>query len=131
MAGTFPITPQSTDTATGAHLHVTAQRRHDCVVAVVHGEIDMSNVSSFEAELAAHASQPWLVVDMSDVQFCSIAGARLLQQTAVRATATGQRFEVVVNRALARLLDTTGLADGITRTTSGAVDVGVKHLLHQ
>ena len=113
MAGT--LTSQST--VVGAHLHVTARRRHDRVVVAVHGEIDMSNVSSFEAELAAHAAQPWLIVDLSGVLFCSVAGARLLQRKAVRATATGQRFEVVVNRALARLLDATGLADGITRTT--------------
>jgi anti-anti-sigma factor len=131
MAGTFPITPQFTETTTGAHLHVTAQRRHDRVVLAVHGEIDMSNISWFETELAAHAAQPWVVVDMSAVLFCGVAGAHLLQQTAVRATATGRRFEVVVNRALARVLDTTGLAEGITRTTSGAVEAGVEHLLGQ
>ena len=131
MAGIFPITPQHIDTETGACLHVSAQRRHDRVVLAVQGEIDMSNISSFETELAAHAAQPWLVVDMSAVLFCGVAGAHLLQQTAVRATATGQRFEVVVNRALARLLDATGLADGITCTTSGAVEAGVEHLLRQ
>jgi|1186.fasta_scaffold12005_2 anti-anti-sigma factor len=127
MAGTFHMTPQSTKNATGANLSVTAQRRHDHVVVAVRGEIDMSNISSFETELAAHAAQPWVVVDMSDVLFCGVAGARLLQQAAIRATATGRRFEVVVSRALARLLNTTGLADGIT--TSGAVDAKVKHLM--
>ena len=113
MAEFFPSTPESTRPGTGAPLNVTAQRRPDGVVISVRGEIDLSNVSSVESEIAVYAAEPRLVFDLSEVSFCGVAGAHLLHRTAVQAAATGRRFEVVVSHVVARVLATTGLAAGI------------------
>jgi anti-anti-sigma factor len=102
-----------------AAVYVTAQRhRDDLVVATVRGEIDLSNISRLEKELAGHEEEPWLVIDLSDVGFCGVVGARLLHETAMRSSTAGRRFEVVDNPAIARLLKATGLGDGVVRRTS-------------
>ncbi len=119
MAESFPSAPESTRTVTGAPLHVTAQRRDDGVVLAVRGEIDLSNVSWVERELAMYAAEPRLVADLSEVSFCSVAGAHLLHRTAVQAAAAGRRFEVVVDHVVARLLAVTGLAAGMTCRSVG------------
>lgn len=102
-----------------APLHVAARPSgHGRVVVTVHGEIDLSNVLLLEQELAVHEPQPWLVVDMSQVRFCGVVGARLLHAMAIRSSAGGRRFEVVASQTLARVLDATGLAGDITRVSA-------------
>jgi anti-anti-sigma factor len=98
---------------------VTARRlRDDLVVVTVHAEIDLANISLLEKELAGYEQEPWLIVDMSRVRFCAVVGARLLHVMAIRSSVAGRRFEVVDNPAIARVLEVTGLADGITRRSS-------------
>jgi anti-anti-sigma factor len=100
---------------TVAQLYVTARRRRDQhVVVTVHGEVDLSNISLFRTKLTAYDDEPWLVVDMSGVRFCGVVGARWLHTMAVQSSPAGQRFEVVTNPMIARMLVMTGLADDIT-----------------
>jgi anti-anti-sigma factor len=101
-----------------AAVYVAAGRyTDDLVVVTVDGEIDLSNISQFEKELADHRLEPWLVLDMSGVRFCGVVGARLLHTMANESSTAGRRFEVIDNPAIARVLVATGLADGITRRT--------------
>lgn len=105
---------RSVDDETLAPLHVIARRhQHRLLVVTVHGEIDLSNISLLENELAAHGEEPWLVVDMSGVEFCGVVGARCLHVMAVQSSTFGRRFEVVTNPMIARMLQVTGLAGGI------------------
>ena len=103
----------STETVESTRLHTSARPQPGRVVVEVRGEIDLSNVALFDLALADHTATPWLVADMSDVRFCGVAGARVLELAALRATATGRRFEVVASRAVARLLVATNLADTV------------------
>jgi anti-anti-sigma factor len=92
--------------------------RDDLVIVAVRGEIDLSNISLLEKDLARYEQESWVVVDMSSVRFCAVVGARLLHTMAIRSSVAGQRFEVVDNPAIARVLEATGLAHGITRRSS-------------
>lgn len=105
-----------------------ATRRYpdDLVVVTVDGEIDLSNISRFEKKLVGHEKEPWLVLDMSGVRFCGVVGARLLHTMAVRSSIVGRRFEIVDSRAIARVLEATGLAEGITRRTSPPAPTGAR-----
>jgi len=51
---------------------------------------------------------------MTEVVFCGVAGAHALERAADRAAATGQRFEVIADHVVTRLLNATGLADAVT-----------------
>ena len=103
-----------TEATTGAQLYTTARSLRDRVVINVRGETDLSNIASFTGKLAEHATAPWLVCNMTEVAFCSVAGARVLEHAAIRAAATAQRFEVIAGHHVARLLAATRLADVIT-----------------
>jgi anti-anti-sigma factor len=92
--------------------------RDDLVIVAVRGEIDLSNISLLEKDLARYEQESWVVVDMSSVRFCAVVGARLLHTMAIRSSVAGQRFEVVDNPGIARVLEATGLANGITRRSS-------------
>jgi anti-anti-sigma factor len=96
-------------------VHFAVRRRGGELVLAVRGEIDLSNLASLERELTARDREPRLVVDMTRVGFCSVAGARVLEFAAIRAAVVGQSFAVVESRAVARVLEMTGLADAITR----------------
>ena len=111
---TVPVSPTAADAA--ETLHVTTRRcGPDLVVLSVYGEIDLSNAWLLESKLARHDDVPRLVVDMSNVQFCGVAGARLLHTAATRSIATGHQLEVIDNAAIARLLTVTGFADDVPR----------------
>jgi len=87
-----------------AAVNVAVQRYPDDLVLVtVDGEIDISNISLLEKELARHGQEPRLVLDMSGVRFCDVVGARLLHTMAVRSAVAGCRFEVIDNPAIARV----------------------------
>lgn len=111
---TVPVFPTA---AAGVEtLHVTTRRYGpDLVVLSVYGEVDLSNAWLLEAELARHDDVPRLVVDMSNVQFCAVAGARLLHTAATSSIATGHQLEVIDNAAIARLLTVTGFAADVPR----------------
>lgn len=126
-----------TDTDRSGLLRVTA-REHgdDLVVLTAYGEIDLSNTWVLDSELARHEHVPRLVIDMSHVDFCAISGARLLQTAVTRSVVTGQRVEIVHSKAVARVLDATGLAAGIPRRAQADIEVeqaerGLRGYAHQ
>jgi anti-anti-sigma factor len=97
-------------------LRITARRHgRDLVVLTAQGEIDLANTWLLDSELARYEDVPRLVVDMSNVRFCAVTGARLLHTAVIRSAVTGQRLEIVDNAAVSRLLTMTGLADGVPR----------------
>ncbi|WP_329046416.1 STAS domain-containing protein [Amycolatopsis sp. NBC_01488] len=92
---------------------LTARRtayRPGLLVLTFTGEIDALTLPILERELAA--SPPGTtVVDLTQVAFLGLAGARALAAAANRAGRDGGRFGVVANsRTLARLFRITGLA---------------------
>jgi anti-anti-sigma factor len=109
------ILTSTTPTEQFSLVHFAARRRGGALVLTVRGEIDLSNLASLEQELTARDREPRLVVDMARVGFCSVAGARVLEVAAIRAAVVGQSFAVVESRAVARVLEMTGLADVVPR----------------
>lgn len=92
---------------------LTARRteyRPGLLVLTFAGEIDALTLPILKRELAA--SPPGTtVVDLSQVAFLGLAGARTLAAAAELAATEGGRFGVVANsRTLARLFRITGLA---------------------
>ncbi|MGW4059450.1 STAS domain-containing protein [Amycolatopsis sp. NPDC004747] len=80
------------------------------LVLTLAGEIDALTLPILERELGA-APPGTTVVDLTQVAFVGLAGARALAAAAERAGAAGRRFGVVANsRTLARLFRITGLA---------------------
>ncbi|MEU8634112.1 STAS domain-containing protein [Amycolatopsis sp. NPDC048633] len=103
-----PVTPVPTRSAP-----LTARRteyRPGLLVLTFAGEIDTLTLPILKHELAA--SPPGTtVVDLTQVAFLGLAGARVLAAAAELAAADGGRFGVVANsRTLARLFRITGLA---------------------
>ena len=93
---------------------LTARRteyRPGLLVLTFAGEIDALTLPILERELAA--SPPGTtVVDLTQVAFLGLAGARALAAAAQLAGTEGRRFGVVANsRTLARLFRITGLAE--------------------
>ena len=115
---TSTVVPLFIDDQPATAVCVARRLRDDLVMVTVSGEIDLSNVSLLRQHLSCYEQEPWLVIDASSVQFCAVVGARLLHTMAVRSSVAGQRFEIVDNPAIARVLAATGLADGITRRSS-------------
>jgi anti-anti-sigma factor len=80
------------------------------LVLTFSGEIDALTLPILERELGS-APPGTTVVDLTQVAFVGLAGARALAAAAERAGAAGRRFGVVANsRTLARLFRITGLA---------------------
>ncbi|MGW3994169.1 STAS domain-containing protein [Amycolatopsis sp. NPDC004772] len=80
------------------------------LVLTLTGEIDALTLPILDRELRA-APPGTTVVDLTQVAFVGLAGARALAAAAERAGAAGRRFGVVANsRTLARLFRITGLA---------------------
>ncbi|MEV7046547.1 anti-sigma factor antagonist [Amycolatopsis sp. NPDC051061] len=105
MSPTFPVPTRSAP--------LTARRteyRPGLLVLTFAGEIDALTLPILERELAA--SPPGTtVVNLSQVAFLGLAGARALAAAAELATKEGGRLVVVANsRTLARLFRITGLA---------------------
>lgn len=105
MSPTLPVPTRSAP--------LTARRteyRPGLLVLTFAGEIDAVTLPILERELAA--SPPGTtVVDLSQVAFLGLAGARALAAAAELAGRGGGRFGVVANsRTLARLFRITGLA---------------------
>lgn len=104
------ITPQAAAPDPRGVLRITSDLYGpDLVVLTAEGDIDLSNAWMFERELARHDDTPQLVVDMSGVAFCGVAGARALKAAASRSSVIGQHMAVVDNPAVARLLAAAGL----------------------
>lgn len=103
-----PIAPVPTRSAP-----LTARRteyRPGLVVLTFAGEIDALTLPVLERELA-DAPPGTTVVDLTQVAFVGLAGARALAAAAERAASTRGGFGVVANsRTLARLFRITGLA---------------------
>lgn len=95
------------------HAPLTVRRteyRPGLVVLTFAGEIDARTLPVLEHELAA-APPGTTVVDLTQVAFLGLAGARVLAAAAERAGTAGGRFGVVAtSRTLARLFRITGLA---------------------
>jgi anti-anti-sigma factor len=105
VSPTFPVPTRSAP--------LTARRteyRPGLLVLTFTGEIDALTLPILERELAA--SPPGTtVVNLSQVAFLGLAGARALAAAAELATEEGGRLVVVANsRTLARLFRITGLA---------------------
>ncbi|SEC97034.1 anti-anti-sigma factor [Amycolatopsis tolypomycina] len=80
------------------------------LVLMFAGEIDALTLPILERELGS-APPGSTVVDLTQVAFVGLAGARALAVAAERAAAEGRRFGVVASgRTLARLFRITGLA---------------------
>jgi anti-anti-sigma factor len=92
---------------------LTARRteyRPGLLVLTFAGEIDALTLPVLERELA-QSPPGTTVVDLTQVAFLGLAGARTLAAAARRAGTEGRRFGVVANsRTLARLFRITGLA---------------------
>jgi anti-anti-sigma factor len=105
VSPTFPVPARSAP--------LTARRteyRPGFLVLTLTGEIDALTLPILERELRS-APPGTTVVDLTQVAFVGLAGARALAAAAERAGAAGRRFGVVANsRTLARLFRITGLA---------------------
>ncbi|MEV4052362.1 STAS domain-containing protein [Amycolatopsis sp. NPDC049688] len=105
MSPTFPVPTRSAP--------LTARRteyRPGLLVLTFAGEIDALTLPILERELRA-APPGTTVVNLTQVAFVGLAGARALAAAAERARADGGCFGVVANsRTLARLFRITGLA---------------------
>ncbi|KDN18162.1 STAS domain-containing protein [Amycolatopsis rifamycinica] len=105
MSPAFPVPTRSAP--------LTARRteyRPGFLVLTFAGEIDALTLPILERELRS-APPGTTVVDLTQVAFVGLAGARALAAAAERAGAAGRRFGVVANsRTLARLFRVTGLA---------------------
>jgi anti-anti-sigma factor len=105
VSPTFPVPTRSAP--------LTARRteyRPGFLVLTLTGEIDALTLPILERELGS-APPGTTVVDLTQVAFVGLAGARALAAAAERAGAAGRRFGVVASgRTLARLFRITGLA---------------------
>ncbi|MBC6445698.1 STAS domain-containing protein [Actinokineospora xionganensis] len=84
-------------------------RRGDLVVLTARGEIDLYTAPILRQAMA-QAEEARMVLDLAAIEFCGVAGARVLQEGADRARAQGGRLSLVAaGVAVRRLLRLTGL----------------------
>ncbi|GAA1236356.1 hypothetical protein GCM10009676_20690 [Prauserella halophila] len=91
----------------GQHVRVRRVRHgHGVEICEIGGELDLLTVPIVHRELdgAAEQARHRLVVDMSAVEFCSVAGVELLLRAARRATGRGGRIAVVAGRQVRRVV---------------------------
>jgi len=82
----------------------------DCVRLALHGELDLSNVSTLESNLAeAFASGRDVNVDLGKLEFLDSTGVSLLVTTLARPDAGKLSFLPSASPEVTRLLDMTGL----------------------
>jgi anti-anti-sigma factor len=74
------------------------RERSGIVIAVVEGEIDLSNAGTLQVELAAAVSNAarGLVIDFSTLEFLDSSGVHMLYDIADRLATRQQRFAVVI-----------------------------------
>jgi len=74
------------------------RERGDIVMAVVEGEIDLSNASDLRAELTAAVpnSARGLLLDLVKLEFLDSSGVHMLYEIADRLATRQQRFAVVI-----------------------------------
>ena len=76
------------------------RERSGIVMAVVEGEIDLSNAGSLRAELTAAVSNSarGLLIDLTALEFLDSSGVHMLYDLADRLATRQQRFAVVLAR---------------------------------
>lgn len=86
------------------------QHTRDIEICEVSGELDLLTAPLLRQELAASAERgvAHLVIDMSRVEFCAVAGVEVLLQTCLRAQAEGRRVTVVAGRQVRRVVGIVG-----------------------
>ena len=60
---------------------IAVDRRDDCVVVRVEGELDMASASELEDAIARVASDPHVVIDLSSCTFLDSTGLRVITET--------------------------------------------------
>lgn len=85
-------------------------RRTGLVVLTSRGEIDLYTAPILRQAMAEQERTARMVLDLTGIEFCGVAGARVLDEGADRAQAHGRRLSLVVATfAVRRLLHLTGL----------------------
>lgn len=80
-----------------------------CARLTVRGEVDLSNADLLEEQLlAAEPLAGELIVDLNDVPFMDVAGARVLALAAARAADNSRQIRVVPSAPVRRLLSALG-----------------------
>jgi len=94
-------------------LNVLSQFHDDRTIVVVSGEIDLYTAPRLHSEIAAALADgrpPWLVVDMSGVEFCDSTGMNVLLSCLRRARERGGELQIAAPRpAVRKILQVTGL----------------------
>ena len=84
------------------------------VVLSLRGELDLTSVPAFERELQGSEStpRPWLLIDMSGLEFMDSTGLRALLQARERAHSKGRRLTLRRgSRQVQRVLELTKTLD--------------------
>ena len=98
-------------------LHIELDKRDDYTICRPVGELDAYTVGQFREALGELASEPKLLIDMSEVPFVDSAGLGALIGGIRRAREAGGDVAVCCNRpTLVRLLHTTGFDRIVTVT---------------
>jgi anti-sigma B factor antagonist len=102
-------------------LHIELEKREDYTICRPVGELDAYTVGQFREALGELASEPKLLIDMSEVPFVDSAGLGALIGGIRRARESGGDVAVCCNRpTLVRLLHTTGFDRIVTVTDTVA-----------
>lgn len=102
-------------------LHIELDKRDDYTICRPVGELDAYTVGQFREALGELASEPKLLIDMSEVPFVDSAGLGALIGGIRRAREAGGDVAVCCNRpTLVRLLHTTGFDRIVTVTDTVA-----------
>jgi anti-sigma B factor antagonist len=102
-------------------LHIELEKREDYTICRPVGELDAYTVGQFREALGELASEPKLLIDMSEVPFVDSAGLGALIGGIRRAREAGGDVAVCCNRpTLVRLLHTTGFDRIVTVTDTVA-----------
>lgn len=102
-------------------LHIDTEKRDEYTICRPVGELDAYTVGQFREVLGDLASEPKLLIDMSEVPFVDSAGLGALIGGIRRAREAGGDVAVCCNRpTLVRLLHTTGFDRIVTVTDTVA-----------
>jgi anti-sigma B factor antagonist len=102
-------------------LHIELEKREDYTICRPVGELDAYTVGQFREALGELASEPKLLIDMSEVPFVDSAGLGALIGGIRRAREAGGDVAVCCYRpTLVRLLHTTGFDRIVTVTDTVA-----------
>jgi anti-anti-sigma factor len=97
-----------------AAIRVAVKDDADSTVVHVAGELDYPSIAVFERDLPDCSTlAPRVVLDLSRVTFCSVAGVRALTSLRERIEGGGRAFEVSrPHRAVRRVFELSGLSEG-------------------